>query len=409
VLLRPTLSDLKALLPEGDTSVHAIDLETTGTTPEDPECKVVWMGIANATRCFSFDTRYLDDETRAYLYARLSEVPLVAHNAIFDAGFLTRDLGRWLNWEACTFALFQTLTTEGHVGQQWGLEAAQRLYLGWPESNKTTMTELLKKHGLAKSDMSKLADLEPQLFGEYCALDAEAAYQLYNELTKTIAAMGQPGVALTKWHKRLFMPEVKLLIEQQLRGIRVDLTALCAYRDELTIKIEDAMQAFLTHGDVAPTVTEYRDRAIAEWKAAEPPKLTKANKVSARWEAWYLKGHKVLDTRHFNPNSKQQLEYLFYDKLGYKPAKYTEGGRRAVDKESLPLLGPAGKLLVNYNKLVKELGYVTSCIGHTRPEMGETTPEVQGAGDSDPANLRVGRFQPDAAAQLEGIPSVSAS
>jgi hypothetical protein len=63
-------------------------------------------------------------------------------------------------------------------------------------------------------------------------------------------------------------------------------------------------------------------------------------------------------------------------------------------------------MLANYNKLVKELGYVSACIEHT---VGETAPEVQGTGDSDPTDLGIGRVQPDATTFSEGLLNLSAS
>jgi phosphoglycerate dehydrogenase-like enzyme len=76
--------------------------------------------------------------------------------------------------------------------------------------------------------------------------------------------------ALREFHERVFMPNVRLLAEQQLRGILVDQEILKACRDSLTERITTAMSSFLQHPQVVPHIAEYNREVHAAWSAAQP-------------------------------------------------------------------------------------------------------------------------------------------
>jgi hypothetical protein len=274
----------------------------------DPTISVVGIGLANSKYVFYINMLELSADDTQKLYDKLAEVELIAHNTIFDSAFMYRDTGRWLNWIGCTLVLFKQLAAEGWAGQRWGLDVAIPDILGWPESNKDTLTTLLKKHKLTKNQMYKLATLEPKLFAEYCGNDADASYQLWKYFTRVTAKPELTSVQV--WHEQEFLTSIKLLVEQQFAGIHISQHALQNYVESLGDQIAAKLVEFFAHEDVAKHLRKLRKDLLIEHKNKEPKKYTKANNLAARWVVWARKGGDIAEVRQFNPNSKQQLAWL---------------------------------------------------------------------------------------------------
>lgn len=358
VLVSPTLRQVQELLPIVPGELWSIDLETNGVDAADPACYIVGIGISNDRGSYYVNLLQADDDTRRYLKQFLGAVRLTSFNVMFEGAFLLAWTGQWLQWEFCSYACFKNLSSEGHPGQSWNLATAQRDVLGWDESNKTVLEQELKLRGLSKCDMWRLP---ADILGTYCAADADAAWQLYQELNTQCESPQQKD-----YHQRIFLTEVRLLAEQQLRGIQINETRLQTCHSELLVNIDSAMNAFLKHPQVAHHIAAHNEVIRAAWIAAEPLRLTKAGEESARWQAWRDREQRHMADKGFNPNSKQQLANLFYDKLGYKAVKFTETGRQVVDRKVLPALGEPGKALAQYNLLVKRRGYVEAVIAKSR-------------------------------------------
>jgi hypothetical protein len=357
---------MQALLPLSETSILGIDLETTGNDPTDPTFKIVGMGLADARACVYLDVRNLEPPVRTHLDTVLKSRPLTAFNVLFDGAALQSWTGQWLNWSMCSFGLFFQLSSEGYQGQRWNLEALQRDVLGWRTSNKAELAELLAKHKLRKETMSLLADLEPEAFGTYCAQDAEAAYQAFYELADATFALGPAGETLRRYHKEDFLNEVELLAEAQVRGMHVDVPKLRQFRGMTWLKVQEDLLAFLSHPEVRETIAEYNAAVVAAHRATEPPPTVKSGTPSRRWELWQEKLRRLELANHFNPGSTKQLAWLFFDKLGMVPRKYTDTGAPSVDKEVLPFLGAAGRHLSRVRKDEKLLTYVDACLAKQR-------------------------------------------
>lgn len=343
VLARPTMQDLKDLLPAKEGGLWAIDLETVGTDASDPGSYITGIGMAGRRGCFYLDVRGLDYACTDYLHARLREVSLVAHNVMFDAAHLQRWLGEWPNFVACTFGLYKQIATEGYTGQTWGLKRAQTELLLWPESNEANVYEWLAANGMAKSQMGLVP---AEILGPYSALDAESCWLLYSLFEPVLEKFPE----LDSYHRNEFITLVRLLVEQQHRGFRVDVDKLRTYATKLEIEIWAKHREFLGHKDVAPFTEAYRLAAHKAYLEGTP------------------KGKLPLESDRFgfNANSKIQLGWLFYECQGHTPMKWTPTKRPVVDKKVLPYLGESGRLLYDYNKMTKELSYVQACLDHTR-------------------------------------------
>lgn len=358
VLVNATAADLQRFLPDDD-SKWALDLETTGTRAQSD--RIVGIGLANAQHVLYVDLPSATPEAVAYLKKVLSQYRLIIFNAMFDATFLQVWIGQWPNVWLDAYALFKQLSSEGYTGQRWNLQTLQQDVLGWPESNKTVLEAALKEYGLSKAHMAKLP---PAILGPYSGGDADAAWQGGHYLWGVTARFPE----LRDYHQRVFLTEVRLLAEQQLRGLWVDRDRLENCRADLERNIAASLAAFHEHPEVTPHITAFNEQVRQAWLQAEPPKHTKKGDVSVRWEQWRARERPWMEQRGFNANSKQQLCDLFYNKLGYKPRKFTETGRAQINKKVLPTLGEPGKLLATYNKQVKALGYVNGMIAQLGPD-----------------------------------------
>jgi DNA polymerase I-like protein with 3'-5' exonuclease and polymerase domains len=196
-----------------------------------------------------------------------------------------------------------------------------------------------------------MSQLPASVLGPYCASDADAAWQLHQELHTY-------NLNLNDYHTRIFLPQIQLLAEQQLRGTHIDKPALKTCHATLLDSIEKSLKSFLSHPEVTHHITAHNNSLRDAWKLSQPPTTTKAGLPSARYMAWQFRKLLV-----FNSNSKKQLADLFYNKMGYKAAKHTPTGRPVLDRKVLPSLGEPGKLLNVYNLQVKRRGYVESLIG----------------------------------------------
>lgn len=364
---------------------YAIDFETNGLDATAPDFKLFGVGVADDTRAFYIDFRNFSVRDFEDTLIRLSQCKLIAHNVIFDGACMYRFTKSWPEFIGCSLVLFKMMAAEGWLGQRWGLDVAIEDVLGWPESNKDTLAELLARHKLPKSRMYQLADLEPEAFGEYCGMDADACWQLWHALVDQCKG-GLENIL--QWHQGPYIAQLEVLVEQQFRGIKIDEHGMLMYLTKVNLKADRKIKEFLTHSKVNPHISAYNKAIIDAHEAKEPAQKTKTGKPSVRWMNWYEKLKELQQTNQFNVNSKQQLADLFYDKIydSYLGApnwkgeqkwnikvddtvievETTASGGRPIDKKLLPRLGRPGQLLAEYNKLLKEAQYVQSCLDKLR-------------------------------------------
>lgn len=348
---------------------YAIDLETRGLAAEDPDSAIVGIGIANEKHCFYVD---LTQGEPAGLREFLLTSTFTAFNIIFDGAHLQKLTGQWLNFVGCSYGLFKQLGNDGFLGQSWALERLQLDVLGWRSTNKDALNAALVERKLSKADLWRLP---AEILAPYCASDADAAWQGWAHLSRVAAQF--PTVL--DYHTRLFLTEVRLLVEQQFRGIQVDQSRLESCRVANEQAIQTSMTAFLGHPQVAPHVAAYNKEVRDTWLKDEPPHHTKAGDLSIRWQSWMARDPERTGIGYFNANSKPQLGWLFYDRMGLRALKKTETGRRVVDRKVLPSLGEPGKLLTEYNVYLKRRGYIEATVAKAARD-GCIHPQFNSAG-----------------------------
>jgi DNA polymerase I-like protein with 3'-5' exonuclease and polymerase domains len=407
-----------ALCSLGTEPVH-LDFETTGLEVCDPEQRVVGIGLANSRGRVYLDVRHWReraDEWRAF-FDWLNHVGYWAFNAGFDYAWCYRYAqARHTKLLGCTHVLFKLLANEGHPGQRHSLDTAMRQVLRWPESQKDTLDALLIKHGITlqngnadKGRMSELADLEPIEFSRYCALDAEASWQLQQVLEPQARQSTAWRFATREWPC-----SIRLKCEAQWHGVRVEREKLAAFHADLSRRIDQTVVDLRAHPRLSPHIVEAETGWAAE--AAKPHvtearvKVTKAEveercqkgdhpedwwfepsqaKTLAKWQRelggywYYIKYTERPSTKKaksFNFESDHDLRWLLYARIYPNVAKdaerriakvqfeegrsvevnLTETGLVPVGKDILPALGEVGALLGKYNQLTKLGSYVRS-------------------------------------------------
>lgn len=422
--------------PAGD--YLAFDIETKGNRPFDEDSCVVGFSLADGR-----GAGYWTAEHWPFLLSLLPKRPyrLVAHNVFFDAAYVMRDgKGLWPTWAYCTYGLYKQIATEGWLGQQWSLKSAQRQLLGWEETNEKDLLQWLVEQGhitstrksldevkdkdawflkedlgvWAKADKGKMYLAPQEILGKYCALDAHSTYLLLQKVL--LPALSRFNV-LQDYHQEVFLPNVRILIEQELSGILVDVEGLKKHAEALRVGADVCLQEFLADEEIAPHIASYNEQFVKKQLGSEPPKhnkskvkeeppkYTKTGAItkrwqswaeemktlpppSKRWEQWQEKKLRLLGSNHFNVGSGPQLAWLFYQQLEKPILLTTESGNPATDGKAMGMWGAPGALLRKRSKMEKELGYVESAISYQKdgiiyPQFrvpGTLTGRLSGAG-----------------------------
>lgn len=322
---QPTI-ELPSLLESGGIhEVWSLDFETKGDYGEAGSYPV-GIGLASPRGSVYIPISDSHPDTLRVLAENLAQqnIRLIAHNLFFDAGWFMRDVsqsfiyrdglgskepGAWLNWHACTYALYRLLASEGYPGQQYGLKKAQVDLLGWESSNellldrwlienehvsntskvakegyyfypdyaagartfKETPPDVLGEHDRFVSPRKDAMHLAPSdILGTYCRLDAVSTLDLYTHVLEPAMAKFE---GLQWYMHELYMRFIYLLVWQKVSGMTVDQDALDAHRVSLEQRIAKTKEEFLGHPDVAPHVAAYNETLVSEQRAKEPKRI----------------------------------------------------------------------------------------------------------------------------------------
>lgn len=374
----------------------ALDFETRGTDPTLPDNYIVGMGLASEGFNYYFHRLHNPAEFDALLHRLLeSQIPLIAHNAYFDGQWIFNDWGSHANWEACTYALYRKLATEGWTGQRWGLKEAMQDVLLWDNANDDGISEWLVQNGYVNQSGNPLKGemwrCPPEILGQYCLLDAEATYLLY---TRILRPALEKFPELAKFHRTDFINLIKVLIEQKQHGIEVDREGLIRARSEIEAEL-GPMEAWIrTESDIAPHVRQWEENKLAQFDERQPERYRKPTKlgveplihkkdgtVSKTWLKWIEKRDRAPvesknwlkwqsdrmsivngeSPRHrFNLRSGDHLRWLFFDAMGMEAVEFTKGGIPKCDTDTMRAFGPGGEALERFHLLHKELSFVTA-------------------------------------------------
>lgn len=446
-----------------------LDFETKGDWGEPSGVpreagNACWTGGSHPVGCALADSRgsFYIPLPDAATYRRLcmllkeEQTPLIAFNVFFDAGWFVRDHGAWHNWVACAYATYKLLATEGWVGQEWGLKAAQTQLLGWPESNEHKLGQWLVDNGYTKSkstaekpgyylravdgkwytpDKSQMWRAPHDILGWYSALDAEALWQLWTYVLQPALQHWRsvaPGVR-EYWDR--YPAYIHTLIRQRVRGILIDKEGLDAYGRELDVDTAARARAFRDGPLVLPQIRRFGELVAASECGQEPPKYkaapvlgseparttksgapskswerweakrqrlaSQAPELTARWQAWATKRERLLAEAHsgqlWKITSGDHRRWLLYDALGYQATGQTESGLPSVDGAALQACGEVGAALSEFDGQVKVRQFVTQVLSLLHGDSLGKGPQTLHPGFRVPATLtgRLGGKNPN--------------
>lgn len=337
----PTWTEWFSSVRESD--VIALDIETKGTNPADPESDIVGIGFSHGRSSIYIDVHDIGGTRLQGLVDTIEQLPaVIGHNIYFDGGMLRAKWDCYPKWVACTYGMYRQLATEGFPGQRWGLKGAQEDLLGWTETNEKDLDIWLVSNGhiknikkyaegespekyyapgyypidtergeprLASPDKGEMWRAPRNILGHYCALDCDSTWQLY---TQVLLPVAEKFPELLRYHSEEYLTLVDIHIDQKIHGIRVSLEGLSAHAEDLKSRISATEEKFRTHSLVSGFVEErekelvasYLEKEPAKYKKTkpipeeppryvplkdpgeEPPRLTKSGKLNKNWEKW---------------------------------------------------------------------------------------------------------------------------
>jgi DNA polymerase I-like protein with 3'-5' exonuclease and polymerase domains len=439
--------DFSPLWEEFSSSCMAIDLETDGKALHEGG-RVVGVGFSDERGSLYIDLKQDHNyETFRYILEQLAahKIPLIAHNLFFDGAFLESILPDRLTYLACTYATYRHLANEGWEGQTFGLKKAQVELLGWKSSNEVELDRWLLANGYvasySKTPKEGYYEVEPKdgekrwaspskgemhnapasILGHYCCLDADATYQLWKLVLEP---------ALSRFHYLRdyltgdYVTFILLLIRQYSRGVLIDREFLLShknslekdrvstekklvelYRKELDLfnaevvkeRLAKEPPKFLKGQELGPEPPKYTSKGVPtmRWLKWEHERIMRDRPnymptISANWATWLQHLIDDLTTEHFNWSSGPQKTWLFYEALGYPVLVTTDKGNPAVGEEALLGFGEGGKLLLERDRITKEMSSIDSLLAqlgdedvyHPRLKVpGTHTGRLAGAGD----------------------------
>lgn len=397
ILTTPTMADVEKYLPDSNSKLLAFDYETTGLTKED---KVIGVSFVDAANLGGVYFSFRSSSIKRAVLDRIARRPSIAHNAQFEQFMTYNEIRKYANVQYDTQCLLNQIEGDWAASNR-GLKNLQVALLGWEEKGDVELDEWLTDNGyvsvrgkVLKGEMHRAP---PEILGKYCNLDAQATWDLYNQV---FAPVLERFPELDVYHTRDFMNLIKLIDTARRSGLSIDRDRLLSHKDNIKTRMQELIQRFMYESSAARHIEEYNNKIVEEHYSRMPDKMTKAGKPSKRYTQWRGKLRDLSSTMHFNPNSKDQLAWLFYDRLfetnvvevrksQFYTEKFTEikgvgrvactpSGKRTVDKKILPKLGEAGALLAKYNKLSKELGYINSMLEKSETGKHHTQMRVSG-------------------------------
>ena len=348
--------------------VIAIDVETRGNSVRDPNHDIVGLGLAARDYRGRLSYMYLvwdADDTRmcsTYMSELLSHpFKFIAHNQLYECTTLRREQMRLgmaslghgveghLTYLACTYGLVRSLANEGWTGQLYGLKHLQEVLLGWGETNEKERDEWLVHNGwvtrgpkrrkptkkmpegesqeewlgrlweaynkrnkkgsrLAAPNPAEMWRCPPEILGPYCILDCISTLDLYEYVLNPALDKFDE---LRWFHENVFIANNRILSEQILDGLRVNVDGFRAYEAKLLeqIKEKDAeLRTFIPGAE--EWINEYEARNLAKYLSTEqPPKhkpfsrkepKNRYNKNGSESKAW-IKWDALRKEHELNP------------------------------------------------------------------------------------------------------------
>lgn len=260
---KAAIAGITSLSPPSEV-VH-FDLETVGLVAVDPMRVITNVGIACDDWCAGIDLTHLTPDEAQPLWDWLKQCKLGGFNLHFDIKWpwgsdisppmIGCDTAIWFRW----------LATEQLKSHPHSLEQAIAEILGWPDElfQKSWLKDKLAEHGLKKDDMYKLSLLEPKGYTHYCALDAEASYQLERVLREDTDRHGFTQL-WNDFSARVLPHKIYRNVQAEYFGIEIDRDQCFKWIVELQRESLLKEADILDHEMVKPHIEKWRSQKLVD-------------------------------------------------------------------------------------------------------------------------------------------------
>ena len=166
-------------------------------------------------------------------------------------------------------------------------------------------------------DVSDCSKIEPKKLLEYNLKDVLATWYVYKKYEPILRKEKQDRI-----YMELFLPSLKVLVETQLVGLRIDIEELAKLKKELNDIYDNSINKLKTFPEIDRMNQIIRCDLCTKYNANTKTKKKVPNDF----------------TDEFNPRSPNQLTRLLYDVCKLPVIDITEKGNPACDKDTLDKL-----------------------------------------------------------------------
>ena len=208
-----------------------------------------------------------------------------------------------------------------------GLETGIKLFTNY-EPYYTALNRKLKEHKLAKSEMSKLKFLEPEIYYHYCAGDAVSHREA---CLRMMAAFPEH---LKSCYYDIYLPLTNYFTDMELTGIAIDKDVLEDITEKYVSKYEELKLTLVTYlkerygmEDFNPNSAPQKKQLLFTVLKVAPAYYTKSGK-SPKSKAWYDK-QKTQVQRLYEPSTNGKSLAT----IKFQLEEALENNRTALDEE----------------------------------------------------------------------------
>lgn len=343
----------------------ALDCETKGTDPTEPDTALLGISIAsnqlNAVDAiyvplWHYEHHSLDKPPclerqpalmwAAFLGNTLKTWQLIGHNFTYDKKWIDHLFKIDSNWVADTRIMWH-LSAAPAGPHPYGLKQAQKEVLGWADSNEKELEQQVKaKGGSLKQGGHYLADLV--VLAKYAALDAYSTYKIWERLQNFFNERDYWSfMSRIMTYNRLLAKNTALGLPLNTERLKGALASILEAKDKASITVRA-----ICGKEITELEDEWKDKKQARFKIDRCRDEFLNN--PAEWDK-------------FNPSSDVHLAKLYYDKLQFPVTTRTAGGKPKVDKANLKLFThTTTPAILEYNKQEKLAGFAKNYLKGVR-------------------------------------------
>lgn len=334
-----TLHQVLATAPE----VVTCDTETYKTRPTEKDARLLglslsWEGSEGPVSCYiplwnfkngkwAFAS---DKDLPDYLYGFFRAHKLIGWNSPYDKSWLDDFFGTKTKWHADAQIMWH-LSNQDESIRRFGLKAAQKILLGWTETNEEALERNVQaKGGALRNGDHYMADLP--VLAHYAQLDTLSTLLCYQKLAPFFDKHDYWAQA------RRSMEYAFLLKEATDLGIACNLEKLKLAREfyvSARLKSEESLRAECKD-ELAQLEVGWKTEKAQDYKTARAANAFLSS--PARWS-------------RFNPASGQQRALLLHQVLGLPINERTPTGLAKTSRDVIQNLPhPAARHLAEYSE-----------------------------------------------------------